>query len=79
MSGDDGFLSRWSKRKKAVAEADAAEEADELVWLVEADAAAVLHQGMYRSLAQGVPVPEAVAGGRRALRAHASAAPAGGT
>ncbi|MCB9665244.1 MAG: CHAT domain-containing protein [Alphaproteobacteria bacterium] len=44
---------------------------------LDADAAAVLHQGMYRSLAQGVPVPEAVAGGRRALRAHASAAPAG--
>ena len=26
MSGDDGFLSRWSKRKKAVAESEAAEE-----------------------------------------------------
>lgn len=26
MSGDDGFLSRWSKRKKAVAEADAIEQ-----------------------------------------------------
>lgn len=26
MSGEDGFLSRWSKRKKAVAESEAAEE-----------------------------------------------------
>ena len=26
MSGEDGFLSRWSKRKKAVAEAEAVEE-----------------------------------------------------
>ena len=26
MSDEDGFLSRWSKRKKAVAESEAAEE-----------------------------------------------------
>ena len=43
MSGDDGFLSRWSKRKKAVAEADAVEEElreDQLAAANEAEAGA---------------------------------------
>ena len=43
MSSEDGFLSRWSKRKKAVAEADAAEEElreDQLVATDEAEAGA---------------------------------------